>query len=241
MENNLINYLDKRLGREGYEKNPLNPPGPVITISREVGCNGIKLARELATGLNAHGSMHPWKVISKEVLYESAKELHLDPDKINKLLKQTDRYTLDGILDAFSYKQFVSDRKVINTVVDVIHSYAIDGFCIIVGRAGHVIAKDIKNSLHLKVIAPPEYRVKNIMENNFLDRAQAIEFINRVESERASLRKLVTKEETKEEIYNFDLVINRATMSTEGIVSIIVEAVKQKNILADYKRKVEVV
>jgi len=240
MENKLITYLDKRLRKEAPTDTLLNPPGPVITISREVGCNGIKLAQALALHLNQQDPLHKWKVISKEVLFECAKELHLEPDRVNKLLKQSERYTLDEILNTFSYKQFVSDRKIINTVVDVIHSFAVDGFCIIVGRAGHVIAGDIQNALHLKFIAPLEYRIRNIMENNFLDHTQAVEFINRVENERAALRKLVSKDGEKEDLYSYDMIINTANLGIEGCTGIIAECIKHKKILADYRLKPEV-
>ena len=54
----------------------------------------------------------------------------------------------------FNTKSFKSDRKIIKTVIDVVHSNAEDGNCIIVGRAGHVIAKDIDNSIHIRLFAP---------------------------------------------------------------------------------------
>ena len=238
MENNLITYLDKRLQNKPEKEGLVRNPGPVITISREVGCNALKVARELASRLNQHDHENRWKVISKEILYESAKELHLEPDRVNRFLKQTDRYTLDEILNTFSYKHFVSEKKIINTVIDVIHSFAMEGFCIIVGRGGNIIAKDIHNSLHIKMFADLEYRISSVMENNPFNRKQAIEFIHRIESERIAFRKSVTREIESEDLIHFDLMINRASYSTEGVVGIILEALKQKNILVEYPQKV---
>ncbi len=241
MENNLIAYFDKRLQNEPKKEGSFHSPGPVITISREVGCNGLKVARELASRLNQQENENKWKVISKEILYESARELHLEPEKVSKFLKQSDRYTLDEILNTFSYKHFVSERKIINTVIDVIHSFAMEGFCIIVGRGGNIIAKDIRNSLHIKLLADLEYRIGRVMENNSFSREQAIEFIHRIESERIALRKSVTRESGNENINHFDLMINRASYTTEGVIGIILEALKHKNILAEYRRKAVVI
>jgi hypothetical protein len=50
MKNSLLEYLNKRMlhkkpePQHQYER----PPGPVITISREVGCSGIAIAEDLA-------------------------------------------------------------------------------------------------------------------------------------------------------------------------------------------------
>lgn len=238
MEGNLITYLSRRMQKESYLEKGIHSPGPVITISREVGCNGLKLAKELARSLNEE-KLIEWKVLSKEIFYESARELNLDPEHVRKIFKQPDRYTFDEILNAFSYKQFKSERKIIRTVTDVVHSFAIDGFCIIVGRAGNIIAKGIVNSIHIKLFAPIEFRVMNVMENNPFSRQEAIEFINRIENERNAFRKLVSKEKGEENLNEFDLIINRSSFTTKAIVDMIVEAVKGKNILYDFKRNTE--
>jgi cytidylate kinase len=202
--------------------------GPVITISREVGCNAVKLAKLLNEKLNSGSKVKKWNVISKEVLYESARELNLRPDEVRKVLVQTDKYAFDEILKAFSSKYFVSERKIIRTVVDVIHHFAIEGHCIIVGRAGHVITSDIKKALHIRLFAPFEYRVKNIMENNSLSKNDAIEFIQRVEKERIAFRKAIMHDNPYEEL--FDVSLNRATMTDETLLGIIEYAAHQKGI-----------
>ncbi len=237
MGNSLMIYLNKRLlGQEMLKKKSMEP-GPVITISREVGCNGIKLARLLATRLNSHTLSAEWRVLSKEVFYESARELNMDPERIRKTFKHADKYTFDEILKAFNDKSFKSERKIAKTVSDVILSFAIDGFCIIVGRASHIIAKDIKNSLHIRLVAPCEYRIKTIMENNHLNRENAISFIRKVEDERNAFRKAVLKEKSFVEI--FDLTINRDKFMDEEIVDIIEYAVNKKKILQGYKSAME--
>jgi len=228
MENSLMSYMSKRLIESNNLGKGAPAPGPVITISREVGCNGIKLAEQIAARLNGTYPIKKWKVLSKEIFYESAKELNLDYERISKVFKQTDKYTFEEILKAFGDRQYKSERRIIKTVVDVIHSFAVEGYCIIVGRAGHVIASDIKNALHLRLFAPLEYRVKTIMENNGLKHDEAIAFINRVENERIAFRKALHENELRE--YLFDLTINRAIFSTNDIVDMIEMAASKKNL-----------
>lgn len=231
----LMNYLNKRLIDEKSLKKQnmiMATSGPVITISREVGCNGLKLAKLIASRLDGRKMISDWKVLSKEVFYQSAKELDLEPEQVRKIFKKTDKYPLDDILKAFSDKQYKSERKIVKTVSAVVRTFAVDGFCIIVGRAGHIIARDIQNALHIRLAAPLEYRIHNIMDNNQLNREEAIIFIKRVEKERAAFRKAICKENLSEEL--FDMCINRASFSNDDIVDIIEYAVDKKRILTDY-------
>lgn len=232
-----MTYLNKRLKEENLLDKGSKFPGPVITISREVGCNGLKLAGQIAERLNQKNLSSEWKVLSKEIFHESAKELNLHPDKVRKTLKQTSRYTFDEMLKAFNSRSYKSERKIAKTVCDVVYTLANEGFCIIVGRAAHIIAKDIENALHIRLMAPLEYRVKTIMENRLLNREEAIEFIERVEKERIAFRRAI-----KDKIVDadfFDLYINRASFSDEDAVSIIEFAIEKKRILKNFQFKME--
>ena len=119
----------------------------------------------------------------------------------------------------------------------MVRTFAIDGFCIIVGRSGHLIASDIKNALHLRLVAPLEYRIKVIMENNNLNRDEANLFIHRVEKERIAFRNAILQGHMASEI--FDLTINRASFHDEEVVDIIEYAIKEKGILQLNKPKME--
>lgn len=238
MGNSLMIYLNKRL-KEENSTGKVNPSmtGPVITISREVGCNGLRLAHLIAKRLNAHKPATDWKVLSKEVFYQSAKELNLEPDRVSRILKQTNKFTFDEILQAFNDKQFKSERRIVKTVSEVVRSFAVDGFAVIVGRAGHIIAKDIKNALHIRLVAPLEYRINTIMENKQLNREEAIVFIQKVENERYAFRKAISETRLNEEM--FDLTLNRSSFSGDELVDIIEYAVDKKKILTGFKPKIE--
>lgn len=238
MGNSLLNYLNQRMQEENPQaKGRLVNAGPVITISREVGCNGLVIANQLAYELNKRKVIAEWKVLSKEIFYKSAQELQLDPEKIRKMFKKTDTQTFDHILSAFGDKRYKSEAKITNTVREVIRSLAIDGFNIIVGRASNIIASDIKNALHLRFIAPSEYKVANIMKNNNLNRTEAISFIERVEKERISFRKMIKAEIEQES--HFDLTINRASFTDKQVIDMIIQAMEMKQILVDNKHQLQ--
>ncbi len=238
MSNSLMVYLNKRLQDEqSYKKDPATTAGPVITISREVGCGGLKLARLLAKRLNKESASSNWKVLSKEIFHHSAEELDLHPERVRGIFKESDKYTLDEILKAFRDKRFKSEQKIIKTVTDAVRSFAVDGFCIIVGRAGHLIACDIKNALHLRLVAPLHYRTLSIMESNKLNHHEATGFIQRVEKERIAFRKAILQGRDADEI--FDLCINRASFSENEVIDIIEHAAKGKGLLKLDEHKID--
>jgi cytidylate kinase len=238
MGNSLMNYLNKRMEEaNSFGKANSSTAGPVITISREVGCNGLVLAQLIAKRLNKQRLMSDWKVLSKEIFYESAKELDLEPEAVRQTFKKTDRYAFEQILKAFNDRRYKSEEKIIKTVKDVVRTLAVDGFNIIVGRASHIIASDIQNALHIRLIAPLDYRINTIVHNNNLSRSEAINFIDKVENERITFRKALRENSLREEL--FDLTLNRASFTDEQIVDIIEQAVISKKILTNCQRKIE--
>lgn len=238
MANSLTTYLDKRLKEDSSpKKGNYVGTGPVITISREVGCNGIKLAKKLAVQLNQQKLQSEWKVLSKEIFHESAKELDLAPEKVRQIFKTTDKYMFDQILKAFGDKRYKSEVKIANTVREVVHGLAEDGFNIIVGRASHIIAQDVSNALHIRLTAPIQYRINTIIENNHVTQAEAIKFIEKVESERKAFRTALQENDLQEEL--FDITVNRASFNDEQLIEMLICAINQKQLLANFTRKME--
>jgi len=230
MSNLLLSYLNKRMSEtEVVSKSTTQVAGPVITISREIGCNGLKLASKIADHLNSKIAGANWKVISKEVFHESAKELKMDPEKLRKTLHQHEKFTFDDILNAFNDKNYKTDLMIVKTMKKIILQIATEGNCIIVGRGGHVIAANIKKALHIRLIAPIEYRINTTMNNNNLNREEAIDFIKQVDKERTAFRKAILKQDPQNEIY--DITFNRAAFNEDEIIDLIEQAAAKKNVI----------
>lgn len=237
MENTLIAYMNKRLTKEASPGKGIYEPGPVITISRESGCNGSSLARSLAGHLNQQNPSNQWRVLSKEIFHKSAEELNVDLGTVTKIFKQTDRYLFEEILKAFSNRQYKSEKIIIKTVVDILRTFAEEGHCIILGRAGHIIAKDIQRSLHIRVVAPLEYRLKVIMKKNNLNRAGALVLMRKIENERIAFRKAINEGLCED---NFDITLNRASFDRHSMIELIDKAIRVKKILPLKKQKAKI-
>lgn len=239
MNNSLMNYLNKRLHPvDAYYQSAVTHPGPVICISREVGCGAVNFARILAVELDKHTFSHKWKVISKEILTNSANELNMDRDRLRSIIKEGDRGIFDDILSAFSEKRFKSDRKIGKTLQDLMRSIAIDGYCIIVGRAGHIFTHDIEKSLLIKLSGTFEWRIKQIMDKNHLNLREAMDFIERTEKERQNFRRYFAEFNKQED--EFDLTINISRIEVSHAIQLICSAAQWKGLLETNKSKVEV-
>lgn len=239
MNNTLMVYLNKRLHQNSNKYHvPNHPAGPVICISREVGCGGVSIARLLASELDKQGMCKKWKVLSKEILEESARELNMDPNKLRHYLKEGDRSLFDDILAAFGDKRYKSDRRITKTMVELILSFANDGHCIIVGRAGHIITRHIEKALFIRLTAPLNWRIKQIMEKFDLNIREATDLIEKTEKERENLNRHIGGENFQD--YGFDLSIDLSRLNITEVIGLIKYAAQVKGLLEQNTSKVEV-
>ena len=215
MDNIFIKYLSKKAKKE---KAKVFDPGPVITISRQFGCFSTDLARKLAEKISQK-SPNAWDYITKEVLEKSAKKLDVSVHEIAHIFGANEKSFLSDIMISFMTKAYKSDSMIKKTIYSVVRAYAEQGNCIIVGRAGCIIAKDIKKALHVRIIAPFEYR-KNVikLELNLSDK-KAYNMVVETDKKRDLFMKFFKGNIPDEEI--FDVVLSRKKLSDSVIIETI--------------------
>lgn len=231
MENLLMKYFEARIKNEADHKEP----GPVITISREYGCPSKILAAMLVEKLrqtDRETPAHPflWKWIGRELLEESAKDLKVDPKHINHIFDYQERSIIDDILAATrkdgSYK---SDHAIKKSVGKVIRSMGERGHVVIVGRAGVVINRDIKKSLHVRLMAPLDWRITSTMQMLNLTREKALELITLKDANRKRFLEYYLGQKFHMQI--FDVVYNCAYLSLEEITESIMATVINRKMI----------
>ena len=124
MDNLLLQYMESRF-QEQIHTEP-NKPYPFVTLSREFGCPSKLIARMLAEELNRKTGNEKgwhWQYINKEIVEQAARELELEPFKIEHLFKMDQTGILDDLLSSFSsnYKSSHKIRKTIQEVIQSIH------------------------------------------------------------------------------------------------------------------------
>jgi cytidylate kinase len=231
MENLLIKYFENRLRNDVVKKDH----GPVITISREYGCPSKILAGLIVEKLgipDPETKSHPysWKWIGRELLEEAAKDLKVAPKDINHVFDYQERSVIDDILAATKKDgTYKSDHAIKKSVGKVIRSMGERGHVVIVGRAGVVLTRDIRQSIHIRLMAPLEWRVSRIMQTQNLTKDKALELITSKDANRKRFLEYYLGQSFQIQI--FDTVYNCAYLTLEEIADSVVHTAVQRKMI----------
>ncbi len=230
-ENVFVRYLSKKY--DDMEKTP-REAGPVITISREFGCDAPAIADKIILKLNAkYAKSHSqklWSIISKEVLGHAAQELQTNPAKISHIFDGKGKGFFDNLAESFMKYYYLPDNRIIKTIKNVIKSYAWQGNVVIVGRASCAITKDVPKALHIKLIAPFEYRAKRIAEKYDIPVKDAREQVVSVDEKRNAFMKFFTGD--KPELDHYDVILNKSRYDEDYIVDLIIRLAEDKKLVS---------
>jgi cytidylate kinase len=226
-ENILSSYIS---GSFEKEKLPRIKTRIVVTISRQKGAGALPIVNLILDKLHKLryplGKIVKWKVISKEILEESADKLKVAPKKVDTMLERQSKNLFDELLLSFSEKALPNDFKIKNTIKSVIETAADEGNVIIIGRGGACITRDRQNSLHIRLIAPFKWRVNRIMKVENMGMPEAEQLVRLRDQQREGLKKYYLGDIKAEELY--DMVINVSSMKDSEIADAIFAVIKQR-------------
>lgn len=224
MKKNLLKYMIDRYDTKSIKH---EEKGPVVTISRDYGCEGNLIARrlieEIESDLSAGKSDYIWQWINKELLEFSAKELDIPTYKIEQLSTRENKGLFSDIITSFG-QHYSDDKTVKKTLLNVITSFADKGHAIIVGRGGVSIAREIKRSIHVSLHAPLDWRVLKISKKRNMPIKDVKKITIDFDYKRKVLRDYYFGRKTDYTI--FDIVLNTMTLSEDEIVYTIMELMK---------------
>lgn len=228
MDNVFLKYMNDRVKDENL---PPQEPGPVITLSREFGCYASRIAQLLTARLTDQSDMRNdskrWSYISNEILEEAANKLEVEPSKISHIFGADEKRFVGDLVESFSTKKYASDSNIKKTITTIVRSYAEHGNIIIVGRAGCVIAKHIPRSLHVKLIAPFEWRAHRTRERLSISDLAAKKMVMDSDEKRKVFMTFFKGDKPESDL--FDLTLNRARLTEEEIVTTIYNLAKSKH------------
>ncbi len=229
MKINLKKYMNERDRLKALRK----PDGPVVTVSREYGCGSNKVVLKLLSKISKYNEGKvdkvSWKYINKEIIEESAKELHLIPQRLEERVITHGTSMIDDIFSGFSHHYNLSNKKILETVKDIIETYSRTGNVIVVGRGGAALTHRMRNSLHVRFMAPIDWRINQISELKEITKRDAMALIEKVDNE----RRLWTENLSQKPFSNsiFDVVLNRAKLADDEIVDIIFNLMAERKFI----------
>lgn len=222
----FFDYFDTRY-RESILKMPVTNDGPVITISRQTGCDARLVAENVVDNLNRKYGITKWKWVDKDIIYKIAEELSTDALRVENFYKGIELSNASEMIMAFS-GNFVSDLRVKKAIKDVVLTMCKEGFLVIVGRGGVSIAKDITDALHIRLVAPFYWRVENVMKKMALDIEAAEKYVVDTDEKRFNLIQTFLDKKPLNIDYLFDATINRNAFTIHGTAELITSMYEKK-------------
>ena len=167
-ENLLIPSVDLRIGgleeynrrqrQDAISKTKKKKPRPVITLSREFGCQGYAVAEKLCE-LVSHKTGEKWILIDNAILEEVARNHNISEDILHHLGENN--RILDEVMATFS-PQWKTDRDHFQLLCSYIISLAEQGNVIIIELGGAIITRHIEHSCHFRIYASDSFKTATL-------------------------------------------------------------------------------
>ncbi|MCF6240565.1 MAG: cytidylate kinase-like family protein [Bacteroidales bacterium] len=222
----------KKYLTEQYEKSIHKDvkPGPVLTISREYGCSAKELAKEIIYQLqHEKPNEKDWTWINKEIFENTAKALNLKERRILHVFEGKKLGLVDSLILSSAEKYYKSDKAIQKKMIEVVRSFAEKGRTIIIGLGSAIICRDIEKSLHIRLEAPFDWRVKKVAERNNQNIKEVEKIANDIDQKRAALRKSFLTKNACEKV--FDVTFNVKNLNNNEIAEIVIFMMKKRKMI----------
>jgi len=194
---------------------------PVITISREPGCNGGAIAETLARELKLD-------LYSGKIVEEVARSAKMSASVVATLDEKGHNF-IDDWISILEKDRNLWSYQYMDHLARVMGTIARHGQAIILGRGGSfLIAPELQ--LRIRLVAPRDARIKNVMKRFGVARKEAEQRVSLVESERRSYINKYFNADINDPV-NYDLVINTAFIRNGAITEMIKSGLKSKNLI----------
>ncbi len=222
----FFDYFDDRY-RQALLNQPASEDGPVVTISRLTGCDARQVAEDVVEILNRKAGVKRWRWVDKDIIYAIARELNTDAQRVENFYKGIEMSNLSEMIMAFS-GGFVSDLRIKKAIRDVVLSICKSGFIIIVGRGGVSIASELRNALHIRLVAPFYWRVENVMKKKQKSIEKAEEYVVANDEKRYNLIRTFLDKKPVNIDSLFDATLNRKGFTIQETADLIVSMYEKK-------------
>lgn len=221
MPRNIHQIIDKQIRQSEHtarhnEEKGFQVPRPVVTISRTMGSGARIIARKLASDLG-------WSLWDKELLDAMAENAQVSR-KVVEAFDEKDRSEIDLLVHDLIGDHELSSFMYAKHLIKAVASIARIGNSVILGRGANLI---LPNALNIRIDAPLELRVKNMMTYENLSLDEAIKKLKKSDQERARfLKKTFYRDIKGHPPYNMELCM--CSFTNEEAVELIKLAIKFK-------------
>jgi cytidylate kinase len=215
-----------------------SPPIPFVTLSREPGTGAPALAESLASALNEQDpAEQPWTCWDRELVEKFSADHHLSQRLVESLQEREHSWLSDffaGIGGSDS-PDHADEPRIFRGVATTVQALASTGRVIIVGRGGVFLTRRLPGGVHIRLVAPLEFRIERYAKlRQISSRAAADELREITRRREAFYRRYWPGEPIRPEL--FHAMINVARVSQQTIVQMVVALVKEAKAAASRGR-----
>lgn len=187
---------------------------PLITITRNIGCNGTTIARRVADELRLD-------------LYDDAR---LEEEATRMGLRPQDMKSLDEKAPGLFERLWGQKPEIyLDLLQSVIYEVARRGKGVIMGHGSQMLLRDFGCALHVRISASDSFRIDHLMKERGMSREAAESLIRKKDNEsRGFIRYAFHMDWNASSLY--DLIVNRDKLSTDSAVKLIVNAARSQEI-----------
>jgi len=199
-----------RLAGKEREKEKVKA-GPVITLSRESGCGGTKIAQKLAKELG-------FDLMGGKIIQMVAESVEMS-EKVICSLDEKEVTKRDDWLNSLFETRHLWPDQYLHHLTKVIGTIGRHGNAVILGRGANYILPQ-ESTFRVRIIAPFEQRIKNATRTT---EDEARRYLIKVDADREAFIRKYFNADVKDPSH-YDLVINMRVISIDGAVKAVIEA-----------------
>jgi len=209
-----VTHLPERSAGE----RPGAPGQPVITVSRQRGSGGSFLADRLARRFG-------YTLLHRDVIDRICESSGYQR-RIVESLDGHARSQLQLWFESVLQGDYVDAGDYVKALLEVIYSISQLGGVVVVGRGANFILGP-ERGFHVRVVAPREVRVRNLVEREGLAERDALREIKQSDRQRAGWIRRVFRRSIDDPL-GYDLILNHLSITMESATSLVAAAAQEK-------------
>jgi cytidylate kinase len=199
----------------------------LITISRQYGAGGSEVAARVARALG-------WRVVDNELVERVAARAGLTPEDvaqreervpsfIERLARTVVAATPELVVppEAGGTAPTLSEADLVRVTETVVGEIAAEGRVVLVGRAAPAVLARERDAIHVKMVAPRDWRIRAVAERLGMSLENAAALTDETDRSRARYHREYYQRDWADPA-NYHLTLNTAALGFDGAAELIV-------------------
>lgn len=209
----------------GSVKNFLRQPvKPTVTISRQAGVAGHRIAQSLVAFLQPHAAKDspPWTIFDRDLIEKVLEDHHL-PMRLAEFMTEDRKSAIEDLMES-ALGLHPATGTMVRQTAETILRLAELGHVILLGRGATVITAKLPHVFHVRLVGSLDRRVEHMQQTEQLSSNEALAKIKKLDNGRQQYLKTHYNKDI-EDCLLYDLVINTDRITVPQAAHIIGDAV----------------